>query len=263
MRIRQIKPEFWKDPDLGEVSPLARLLFIGLWCLSSQGIFENDSRLIKAEIFPFDSNIKIDNIEKLIQELTPKFITLYTNNNKKYCEIINFKKHQKLMGNESNNQCKYPSLLNENSQVTFSNQNGYPVTFSNSHTDKRITDNGYTDNGENLSFLGKTPKTLPPSKKHKFTEEQMEVAIDYYDIVLDKFPFTKKPKLDEWANTIRLLNETDGYTMEQIIDVASWALKDEFWSKNARSPTGLRRNIESILAQSDLFQKWEKEKCQS
>jgi len=31
MRIRSIKPEFWKSETVAALSPLARLLFIGLW----------------------------------------------------------------------------------------------------------------------------------------------------------------------------------------------------------------------------------------
>jgi len=33
VRIRHIKPEFFKHEGLAEIDPLARLLFEGLWCM--------------------------------------------------------------------------------------------------------------------------------------------------------------------------------------------------------------------------------------
>jgi hypothetical protein len=48
-----IKPDFFDDPDVADLSFAARLLFIGLWTLADKdGFLEDDLRRIKANI-PF------------------------------------------------------------------------------------------------------------------------------------------------------------------------------------------------------------------
>lgn len=55
MRIRAIKPGFWKNERLAELSRDARLLFIGLWNLAdSWGYLEDRPKRIRAELFPYD-----------------------------------------------------------------------------------------------------------------------------------------------------------------------------------------------------------------
>lgn len=55
MRIRTVKPEFWKSETLGQVSRDARLLAIGLLNLADdEGLFVANPRLIQAELFPYD-----------------------------------------------------------------------------------------------------------------------------------------------------------------------------------------------------------------
>lgn len=99
-RIRGIKPDFFKDEHLAELSFEARLLFAGLWCYADKmGRLEDRPKYLKAEIFPYD---KVD-IEKLLNILAkPKiterpekiFIVRYEVNRRKYIEIPEFSKHQ-------------------------------------------------------------------------------------------------------------------------------------------------------------------------
>lgn len=92
-RIRYLKPDFFFDEDIATLSFKHRLAFQGLWCYADrEGILEDTPKRLKALIFPYD-NIDMDII---LKELTNKpFIHRYTNDNKKYIQIINFLKHQK------------------------------------------------------------------------------------------------------------------------------------------------------------------------
>lgn len=66
MRSRNIKPGFFKNEDLAECEPLARILYTGLWCYADrEGRFEWRPKRIKAEVFPYDN---LD-ISKLLQQL--------------------------------------------------------------------------------------------------------------------------------------------------------------------------------------------------
>ena len=71
-----------------------RLLFIGLWTIADrEGRLEDRPKRIKAEVFPYDNNIKI---EPLLTQLQEKgFISRYCVDNVSVIQITNFLKHQK------------------------------------------------------------------------------------------------------------------------------------------------------------------------
>lgn len=92
MRARNLKPGFFKNEELAECEPLARILFSGLWCMADrEGRLEFRPKRIKAEILPYDNC----NVDKLLKQLSDKkFISIYSVNNEYYIEILNFRKHQ-------------------------------------------------------------------------------------------------------------------------------------------------------------------------
>lgn len=92
MRARNLKPGYFKNEDLAECDPLARILFSGLWCMADRaGRLECRPKRIKAEVLPYDNC----NIDKLLKQLSDKnFIIIYSVNNENYIEILNFGKHQ-------------------------------------------------------------------------------------------------------------------------------------------------------------------------
>lgn len=54
-RIRTVKPEFFTSGSVTAVSPLARLLFIGLWCEADrEGRFQWSPRSLKLRYLPAD-----------------------------------------------------------------------------------------------------------------------------------------------------------------------------------------------------------------
>lgn len=91
-RIRAIKPEFWTDEKILELSIPARLFFIGLWTYADDnGVLEYKVKQLKARIFPADD---ID-IQPLIDELLhQKLIVSYESDGELYLWIRNFRRHQ-------------------------------------------------------------------------------------------------------------------------------------------------------------------------
>ena len=95
-RIRTIKPEFFDDPDVGDLSPWARLLFIGLWTQADRdGRLVADWRRLKARLFPFDA--KCPDLSRLAVELHGKdMIRRYQDSHgRSLIWIRNFTKHQR------------------------------------------------------------------------------------------------------------------------------------------------------------------------
>lgn len=87
-RIRTIKPEFWTDAKVLRVSPLARLLLLGMWNFADdRGVLEADPLQLKARIFPND---QVD-VEKLLQELqSVNLIKVFEVKGKQYLWISDF-----------------------------------------------------------------------------------------------------------------------------------------------------------------------------
>jgi hypothetical protein len=92
-RIRTIKPDFFSNEEIGQLSAEARLLFIGLWTLADkQGRLQDRPIRIGAQLFPYDSNWSI---ASLLEDLDQaKLIWRYEVDDKKCIQIINFAKHQ-------------------------------------------------------------------------------------------------------------------------------------------------------------------------
>ncbi|WP_199739006.1 hypothetical protein [Herminiimonas sp. KBW02] len=95
-RIRTTKPEFWTSEQIMECSPIARLLFIGMWNFCDDGgNHPASARTLKAEIFPSDDFTSSD-VQRLIDELSSNnLITLYTSENKDYWHVNGWH-HQKI-----------------------------------------------------------------------------------------------------------------------------------------------------------------------
>lgn len=91
-RARNIKPGFFKNDLLAECSPLARLLFAGLWCEADrEGRLEDRPKRIKAECLPYDET----ECDDLLNELAAHgFITRYVVEGTGYIAINEFAKHQ-------------------------------------------------------------------------------------------------------------------------------------------------------------------------
>lgn len=105
-RIRTIKPEFFTSEDIVSLTPLARLLYVALWCEA-----DREGRMVwkpvtfKMRYFPGDSC----KIEELCTEITTRrLVVLYGTG---YAHIPSFKAHQHINPRESASQLPEPELL--------------------------------------------------------------------------------------------------------------------------------------------------------
>jgi len=138
MRIRYLKPEFFKDEHIKDLPFEVRLFYQGLWIMADRsGRLEDRPERLKAEIMPYD---KID-VNKLLDLLAkPKndtyrpFIIRYKVDGEKYIQIIKWDKHQKPHHTEKpssippapplntkengNGKCSSPELEERNSIAT-------------------------------------------------------------------------------------------------------------------------------------------------
>lgn len=97
-RSRNIKPSFFVNVELGELDPMARLLFIGMWTVADfKGDFEWQPKRLKIQILPYDN---CDITELAISLDKSRLITFYSDGEKIYCRVVNFREHQNPHPNE-------------------------------------------------------------------------------------------------------------------------------------------------------------------
>lgn len=95
-RIRCVKPEFWSSEQVVDCSPMARLLFIGLWNFcDDSGIHPRSPRRLKMLIFPAD-DFTTKQIDEWVEELVDaQLVTTYLVHAKCYLKVTGWS-HQRI-----------------------------------------------------------------------------------------------------------------------------------------------------------------------
>jgi hypothetical protein len=90
-RARNIKPSYFKNEELAECEPLARILYAGLWTICDRdGRLEDRPARIKAEVLPYD----VCNIDALLDQLDDhNFILRYEIADQCCIQITTWSKH--------------------------------------------------------------------------------------------------------------------------------------------------------------------------
>lgn len=98
-RIRYLKPSFFLDEDVATLQFWVRLLYQGLWVLADKaGRLEDRPKRIKAEIFPYDDGVDVEDGLKTLSQPKPNgvrpFIHRYEMGGERYIQIVMWEEHQ-------------------------------------------------------------------------------------------------------------------------------------------------------------------------
>ena len=120
MRIRSIKPEFWRSSDISLLAIEDRLLFIGLWSyVDDNGVGEDRLPIICADLFADDlSRDPRETLARVSGGLTRLSeagrIVRYTTSGRDYLAINGWSKHQRI---DKPNKPRFPLPNPENSTI--------------------------------------------------------------------------------------------------------------------------------------------------
>lgn len=99
-RIRSIKPEFWEDEVIGDLSLGARLLFIATWNYADdEGLIRWSAAHLKSVAFRYDGNIHADNVEAWMGEIEQAglvFTYSTARDRGRLAFIVHFRRHQRI-----------------------------------------------------------------------------------------------------------------------------------------------------------------------
>lgn len=120
-RNRMIKVDFWSDEKIAKVSPISRLLFIGIWNFcDDSGVCRATPGFLRSQIFQHD-DISLETVKKLLAELSSNSLILLAEyNSESFLLVKNFHKHQKIDKPSKNrfiqmDDCKVLELFNSSS----------------------------------------------------------------------------------------------------------------------------------------------------
>jgi hypothetical protein len=106
--------------------------------------------------------------------------------------------------------------------------------------------NDKNDNNEKKLIPVAQPEVK--QKKYKYTDYQFQFSQWMYSLILNVTPEKKAPNFEAWANTIRLMMESDKRNGDQMVEVFTWANKDSFLSSNILGPTKFRKQYDQLSA---------------
>ena len=119
MRIRSIKPEFWRSDDIDALDWDTRLVFIGLWSYvddNGVGIYKMSNIVsdLFASDFYRDPNATLNRVSEALNRLESRsMIDLYRVGDRDYLYITNWERHQRV---NNPNKPRYPLPTSENSK---------------------------------------------------------------------------------------------------------------------------------------------------
>jgi hypothetical protein len=168
-RQRFIWPDLWDDPDLGRVSPLGMLLYIGCFSLADDdGRIIGDPTFLKAEVFRY-RNLTPAQVKKLRDEIASvcNSFTVYTVKGVEYVAFLNWNEWQKPKYPRPSKLPAPPGQRRRKpaTESQKSSRNGSPTP---SRT-VSVTPSG-SDSSVGWDGLGSTPQT--PQRRRRRAREQ-------------------------------------------------------------------------------------------
>lgn len=232
-RIRTIKPEFFTSEDIVELDPLARLLYIALWCeADKEGRLSWKPKTFKMRYLPADDC----NIDAICDALLTRGLVVAYGEGLAY--IPSFKSHQHINPREKESTLP-PPTLESTTRVP---------RVSDASVTSREEGKGREGKGREGNDLLSEQSPDKPKRKHG-SEEDHKVARWMFERIQKIDATAKEPNWDGWANDIRLMREIDERDHKSICDLFDWASRDAFWCSNILSPGKLREQWTKLSAQ--------------
>lgn len=244
MRIRSIKPEFWRSPDVSSLSIEDRLLYIGLWSyVDDNGVGQDRESVICADLFADDlSRDPRETLARITRGLASLAdngrIVRYTVENRDYLYVTNWDKHQRI---DRPNKPRYPLPTSENAEIrdTLATPSRHPREDSATGTGEQ-RNRGTGEQGTKKPSVSSSEVADAPSRPE--VERLCTLLADLVEANGAKRPTVTK----RWRDAARLMIDRDGHSTEQIEWLIRWSQRDEFWRANILSMPKFRDKFDQL-----------------
>jgi len=245
MRIRSIKPEFWRSNDISALSVEDRLLFIGLWSyVDDNGVGVDKLSSITADLFADDlerdPSETFARVSRGLQHLSAAGrIVRYTLEKYDYLEITNWTKHQRI------DRPNKPRLPHHNAEGAVIREGVASVSRDPSDWNRGTGEQGNRGTDTLSSHVASDDDGQSNDPEPEFSEDVTNLCQHLADWIVTNG--NRKPTIGKnWKQAIDRLIRIDGYTPDQIRQVIDWSQQDEFWQGNILSASKLRKQFDQL-----------------
>lgn len=116
----------------------------------------------------------------------------------------------------------------------------------------------YTETTTDIDIMSETQnvsddisKSMDKKERYARDSNEYRCALKLHEEILKNRPKFKKPDLQKWADTFRLMHERDDREWSEIDEMILYATQDDFWKANILSPTKLRKQFDLLAAQKE------------
>ena len=213
-RIRSIKPEFWSSPQIGQLDPYWRLLFIAMWNWADDyGRGTCEPRELMGFSFPHDDEMTVAEFRRGLGGIHRVFgVKFYRVAGRSYYLIPTWEKHQKIDKRAKGS--KYPAPEEGEPfdpvswQVTSNSEN--PPESSEGHAEPSTLEQGNRGTGEQ----GKNTCSSGDEREHEPVNQYPKAFEDWWDRYPKKIG--KRKALAEWR---RATKRIDKHTLNEKTDM--------------------------------------------
>ena len=258
-KIRGVKPELWTDESFVELSPYARLLWIGLWNHAcDNGHLQDKSKQIKMRVLPTDDV----NCADLLREIEAQNLIERGDG---WITIPNLSHHQKphkrwfvvceKPGCEHPEGTSYgfdkPKKANPERGSTVEQ----PLV-----NDETASDNGCSTadvdvdvDGDLMVIQNVSPTDVADAPSSTLALVSRDDVLRLCDHLADRIEAngSNRPTIGKgWHDAARLMLDRDGRTEQEIHGAIDWCQQDEFWRSNILSMPKLREKYDQLRLQA-------------
>lgn len=218
-RIRTIKPEFWTSEQIVECSPIARLLFIGMWNFCDDGgNHPASTKTLKMEVFPGD-DISVSKLDGFVAELKSHGLLVeYAVESKRFWHVTGWH-HQKI----DRPNFKHPSLSDQGAIVEDSSNDRRIVVEQSPPEGKGRESKGRESKGEGARATRKCPSDFVVTEPMKGWAKQHAPLVNVESSTAAFLDHTFKTAITDWVGAWR-----------------NWIRRDQQYAADKQRPAGRR-----------------------
>ncbi len=256
MRIRSIKPEFWRSDDITALSREHRLLFIGLWqYVDDNGVGLDDFRAISADLFALEDDQKEvrDYVREGLATLSRALLLArYEVDGRRYIFIRTWDSHQRI---DRPGKPRLPRPPDDWTPPTSDDDHtGSPVRDVSRHArdgvDAGAGEQGSRGAGEQTPSSAKTDDEGDPQLPlGEVRDDVVRLCVHLAALIEAN---TEKPAniTKRWHDSARLLLDKDlsheSDALALALRLADWATSNEFWRTNILSMPTFREKFPQL-----------------
>lgn len=244
-KIRGVKPDYWTDEDVVELSIPARLLFIGLWNYAcDNGHLQDKSKQIKMRILPGDDV----NAAELLRELEVKGCIERANG---WIDIPNLTKHQK-PDKRYWQTCERPGCTRPSDNPERETRSAHHETTPRPRRGPHVVSQGPLGDGdcdgegEMKVMVNKSAIAIADMPR-----DDVEAICEH---LADRIEANgvKRPTITKaWRDAARLMLDRDERSVGDVLAAINWSQSDEFWRANILSMPKLRQKYDQLRLQAN------------